>query len=173
VLTGGTVATGALDDLGQARDADRVDVDAAWGGPLRFSPRYAELLRDVTLADSVGFSAHKWCFQPKGTAIVLFKDAEAAHESLSYGATTPSSVYSACLERWIEISPVEKFPLELKPRVAGHSSCYCRFVAVSATLRISPKQGRGIKISTGDAQFSVAGPVIQGPVRNCSISGVR
>ena len=85
VLTAGTVATGALDDLGQARDAGWVHVDAAWGGPLRFSPRYAELLRDVTLADSVGFSAHKWCFQPKGTAVVLFKEAEAVHESLSYG----------------------------------------------------------------------------------------
>ena len=85
VLTAGTVTTGAVDNLTQAAGAAWVHVDAAWGGPLRFSERFADVLDGVESADSVGFSAHKWCFQPKGTAVVLFKDDKAAHEALSYG----------------------------------------------------------------------------------------
>ncbi|NKC15072.1 MAG: aspartate aminotransferase family protein [Gammaproteobacteria bacterium] len=84
VLTAGTVATGAVDELG-VTNAAWVHVDGAWGGPLRFSDRYAALLDGVEQADSVGFSAHKWCYQPKGTAAVLFRDAEAAHAAMSYG----------------------------------------------------------------------------------------
>ena len=85
VLTAGTVTTGAVDNPTQAAGAAWVHVDAAWGGPLRFSERFADVLDGVESADSVGFSAHKWCFQPKGTAVVLFKDDKAAHEALSYG----------------------------------------------------------------------------------------
>ena len=84
VLTAGTVATGAIDDL-ELDGAGWVHVDAAWGGPLRFCPTYRYLLDGVEKADSVGFSAHKWCYQPKGTAVVLFKDAEAAHGAMTYG----------------------------------------------------------------------------------------
>ena len=84
VVTAGTVATGAIDEISGA-GAQWLHVDAAWGGPLRFTDRYTHLLDGVELADSVGFSAHKWCYQPKGAAVIMFKDAEAAHEIMTYG----------------------------------------------------------------------------------------
>jgi len=84
VVTAGTVATGALDCL-NVNDAGWLHVDGAWGGPLRLSRRHGALLDGVEGADSVGFSAHKWCYQPKGTAVILFRDVEAAHEAMSYG----------------------------------------------------------------------------------------
>ena len=72
-LTAGTVATGAIDHLKSLPSAPWVHVDAAWAGPLRFSNQYASLLDGVENADSVGFSAHKWMYQPKGAALVLFR----------------------------------------------------------------------------------------------------
>jgi len=84
VATAGTVATGALDPLA-IEGAAWLHVDAAWGGPLVFTERHANLLEGVERADSVGFSAHKWCYQPKGTAAILFRDSAAAHGAMSYG----------------------------------------------------------------------------------------
>ncbi len=84
VLTAGTVATGSIDDL-NAPGAGWVHIDGAWGGPLQFSHEYRHLLQNCEQADSIGFSAHNWCYQPKGTAIILFKDADAAHGAMSYG----------------------------------------------------------------------------------------
>jgi L-2,4-diaminobutyrate decarboxylase len=43
------------------------------------------LLDGVERADSVSVSAHKWLFQPKESALVLFRDSDAAHEALSFG----------------------------------------------------------------------------------------
>ena len=60
-------------------------VYAAWAGPLRFTAHHASLLDGIDLADSVGFSAHKWLYQPKGSALVLFKDSEPAHQAMTYG----------------------------------------------------------------------------------------
>jgi len=62
-----------------------VHVDAAWAGPLRFSTRHAGLLAGVEGADSVSVSAHKWLWQPKESAMVLFADSAAAHAALSFG----------------------------------------------------------------------------------------
>ena len=84
-LTAGTVVTGAIDHLKSLPSAPWVHVDAAWAGPLRFSNQYASLLDGVENADSVGFSAHKWMYQPKGAALVLFRDSETAHQAMSYG----------------------------------------------------------------------------------------
>jgi len=84
VLTAGTVAVGAIDPLMRG-NAGWLHVDAAWGGPLQFSARHAHLLSGIEQADSVGFSAHKWLFQPKGSALILFKEPAVAHESMSYG----------------------------------------------------------------------------------------
>jgi len=83
IATAGTVATGAIDPL--TINCAWLHVDAAWAGPLRFSALYSERLAGIEQADSVGVSAHKWLFQPKGSALVFFKDAERAHEKLSYG----------------------------------------------------------------------------------------
>jgi L-2,4-diaminobutyrate decarboxylase len=85
VLTAGTVASGAIDPFDAYPDAAWRHVDAAWAGPLRLSERHACLLAGIERADSVGFSAHKWLFQPKECAAVMFRDSAAAHEAISYG----------------------------------------------------------------------------------------
>ena len=65
VLTAGTVATGAVDVLERPASAAWVHVDAAWSAPMRLSPALASVLDGIEVADSVGFSAHKWLYQPK------------------------------------------------------------------------------------------------------------
>jgi L-2,4-diaminobutyrate decarboxylase len=86
VLTAGTTVTGAVDPLGAGADAAWRHVDAAWAGPLRLSERHAALLDGIETADSVAVSGHKWLFQPKESALVLFADSARAHEAISFGA---------------------------------------------------------------------------------------
>jgi len=85
VLTAGTTSTGALDPLALAGRAAWTHVDAAWGGPLRLSPHYADKLAGIERADSVSVSAHKLLFQPKESALVLFRDVGKAHAAVSFG----------------------------------------------------------------------------------------
>lgn len=92
VLTAGTVATGAVDPLDAGTGAAWRHVDAAWAGPLRLS-RHAGLLDGIEAADSVGVSLHKWLYQPKNSAVILFRDPDPAHQALSFGGgylTTPN-----------------------------------------------------------------------------------
>ena len=84
VLTAGATSTGAIDPLELAGRAAWTHVDAAWAGPLRLS-KHAHLLAGIESADSVSVSAHKWLFQPKESALVLFKDTEKAHAAVSFG----------------------------------------------------------------------------------------
>jgi L-2,4-diaminobutyrate decarboxylase len=84
VLTAGTVATGAVDPLSAGRGAAWRHVDAAWAGPLRLSS-HAAVLDGVQTADSVAVSAHRWLYQPKESALVLFRDPDAAHGAMSFG----------------------------------------------------------------------------------------
>ena len=86
VLTAGTTTTGAIDPLEAGVGAAWRHLDAAWAGPLRLSRRHANLLDGVERMDSVAVSAHKWLFQPKESALVLFADAGTAHPALSFGA---------------------------------------------------------------------------------------
>jgi len=83
VITAGTTSSGDIESLDAARDARWRHVDAAWSGPLRLSDRHRHLLDGIEHADSVAVSAHKWLFQPKESAFVLFADHEAAHQSIS------------------------------------------------------------------------------------------
>ena len=85
VLTAGTVGVGAIDPLNELSNAGWVHVDAAWAGALRLTTRHASLLDGIEFADSVSLSAHKWLYQPKGSALVLFKDLEPAHQAMTYG----------------------------------------------------------------------------------------
>ena len=85
VLTAGTTSTGAIDDLSLSGRAAWTHIDAAWAGPLRLSHVHAHLLSDIENADSVGISAHKWLFQPKESAFVLFRNAARAHDAISFG----------------------------------------------------------------------------------------
>jgi L-2,4-diaminobutyrate decarboxylase len=84
VLTAGTTGTGAIDPLDLAARAAWTHVDAAWAGPLRLS-RHANRLDGIEKADSVAVSAHKWLFQPKESAFVLFRDEPRASASISFG----------------------------------------------------------------------------------------
>jgi len=86
VLTAGNVATGAVNPLSAARGAAWRHVDAAWAGPLRLSS-HARLLDGIDTADSVAVSAHKWLYQPKDSALVLFREPQAAQEVLSFGGS--------------------------------------------------------------------------------------
>jgi L-2,4-diaminobutyrate decarboxylase len=84
VLTAGTTSTGAIDPLNLAGYAAWTHVDAAWAGPLRLSA-HAGRLSGIERSDSVSVSAHKWFFQPKESALVLFRDTAAAHAAISFG----------------------------------------------------------------------------------------
>ncbi len=86
VFTAGTVATGAIDPLDAGAGVAWRHVDAAWAGPLRLSA-HAGLLAGIETADSVAVSAHKWLYQPKENALVLFADPDAAHEALSFAGS--------------------------------------------------------------------------------------
>lgn len=83
VITAGQTSSGEIEPLDAARGAAWRHVDAAWSGPLRLSDRHAHLLDGIEHADSVAVSAHKWLFQPKESALVLFADHERAHASIS------------------------------------------------------------------------------------------
>lgn len=85
VLTAGATSTGAIDDLTIVGRAAWTHVDAAWAGPLRLSPQHATKLDGIEGADSIAVSAHKWLFQPKESALVLFRDVVKAHAALSFG----------------------------------------------------------------------------------------
>jgi L-2,4-diaminobutyrate decarboxylase len=85
VLTAGTTSTGAVDDLLLCGRAAWTHIDAAWAGPLRLSQKHAHLLSGIEHADSIAVSAHKWLFQPKESAFVLFRNAARAHDAISFG----------------------------------------------------------------------------------------
>ncbi len=87
VLTAGTTTSGAIDPLHAGKQAAWRHVDAAWAGPLQFSPRFKDRLNGIEQADSIAISAHKWFFQPKESAVVIFKDWSKAESAISFGAS--------------------------------------------------------------------------------------
>lgn len=86
VITAGATSTGEIEPLDAGAGATWRHVDAAWAGPLVLSDEHRGLLAGIEAADSVAVSAHKWLFQPKESAMVLFADVDAAHASVSFGA---------------------------------------------------------------------------------------
>lgn len=87
VLTAGTTSAGAVDPLSLCGRAAWTHADAAWAGPLVFSQTHAARLAGMERADSVVVSAHKWLFQPKESALVLFRDQKRAHDAVSFGGS--------------------------------------------------------------------------------------
>lgn len=85
VLTAGATSIGAIDPLVTVPSAAWTHVDAAWAGPLRLSDRYGSRLAGLERADSVAVSAHKWLFQPKESALVMFRHSARAHDALGFG----------------------------------------------------------------------------------------
>lgn len=82
VLTTGTTGRGVIDTLAPV-NCRWMHVDAAWAGPLKLT-KFASRLDGIECADSVAISAHKWLYQPKDSALVLFKSPE-AQQRISYG----------------------------------------------------------------------------------------
>ena len=75
----GTTSTGVVDPLDELAAIARENrcwyhVDAAYGGPLAFSPKYQHLLRGIELADSITFDPHKWMFVPFSCGATLVRD---------------------------------------------------------------------------------------------------
>lgn len=85
VLTAGTTATGSIDPLSLAGEAKWTHIDAAWAGPLRLSQTHSKRLDGIEAADSVAVSAHKWLFQPKDSALVMFRNLDRANAAISFG----------------------------------------------------------------------------------------
>ena len=85
VLTAGTTSTGSIDSLKLAGLAKWTHVDAAWAGPLCLSDSHKHLMEGIDKADSVAISAHKWFFQPKDSALVMFRDLKKANSEISFG----------------------------------------------------------------------------------------
>jgi len=83
VLTAGTTGRGSIDTL--FAKGLWTHVDAAWAGPLIFT-RYANRLSGIHKADSVVVSAHKWLYQPKDSALVMFKRKESL-KTVSFGSS--------------------------------------------------------------------------------------
>lgn len=84
VLTAGTTITGAIDPLELCGRTAWRHVDAAWAGPMRLT-KFSSALTGIEHADSVSISTHKWLFQPKESALILFRDPAKAHDALSFG----------------------------------------------------------------------------------------
>jgi aromatic-L-amino-acid decarboxylase len=86
VATAGTTNTGNLDPLRAAAGVARVHglhfhVDAAYGGALLFSNRYASRLDGLDLADSVTVDPHKWLFQPFSLGGLFVRDGRRLNRS--------------------------------------------------------------------------------------------
>ena len=75
----GTTSTGVIDPLEDLAIIARENqcwyhIDAAYGGPLAFSPQHKDKLRGIELADSVTFDPHKWMFVPFSCGATLVRD---------------------------------------------------------------------------------------------------
>ena len=75
----GTTSTGVVDPLEELAAIARENrcwyhVDAAYGGPLAFSPKHKDKLRGIELADSITFDPHKWMFVPFACGATLVRD---------------------------------------------------------------------------------------------------
>ncbi|HEX2267985.1 MAG TPA: aminotransferase class V-fold PLP-dependent enzyme, partial [Pyrinomonadaceae bacterium] len=75
----GTTSTGVIDPLEDLAAIARetgcwYHVDAAYGGPLAFSPKHKAKLHGIELADSITFDPHKWMFVPFSCGAVLVRE---------------------------------------------------------------------------------------------------
>ncbi len=95
----GATETGAVDPLNDIADiCDRegvhFHVDAAWGGPVLFSEKYAHLLDGIHRADSVTVDCHKQFYMPMSSGMIYFRDPYAMDEIAYYSeyVNRPGSV---------------------------------------------------------------------------------
>ena len=92
VASAGTVATGAVDPLGEIADVCEREglwfhVDAAYGGPAAFTDDLRPLFGGIERADSIAFDPHKWLYTPLTGGCVLVRDIQHLPDSFSVTAT--------------------------------------------------------------------------------------
>jgi aromatic-L-amino-acid/L-tryptophan decarboxylase len=116
IATAGTVNTGAVDDLEGIAEICRehdlwFHIDGAFGAFARITDRFADTVRGLEMADSIGFDLHKWMYMPFEIACVLVKDGDAHREAFamnaSYIAETTRGVIAGGLpfaERGLELT---------------------------------------------------------------------
>jgi glutamate/tyrosine decarboxylase-like PLP-dependent enzyme len=87
----GNVNSGAFDPLGEVCERAREDgawihVDGAFGLWAKASPKHAQLVRGMELADSWSTDAHKWLNVPYDCGIALVRDADALASAMAIQA---------------------------------------------------------------------------------------
>ncbi len=78
----GATETGTVDDLSKLAELAHTHgihfhVDAAWGGPVLFSEKYARFLAGIEQADSVTIDCHKQLYMPMSAGMIYFRDPNA------------------------------------------------------------------------------------------------
>ena len=81
VATSGTTSTGAFDPLEEIAEVASsrglwLHVDAAYGGAVCLSEKYAHLIKGIEKADSVTIDPHKWFFIPMTAGALLMRKEE-------------------------------------------------------------------------------------------------
>jgi aromatic-L-amino-acid decarboxylase len=95
VASAGTVATGAIDPLGDIADLCEelglwFHVDGAYGGPGVLAEDLRPLFAGIERADSIAFDPHKWLYTPHSGGCILVRDlgmlprSFSIHEHASY-----------------------------------------------------------------------------------------
>ena len=92
VASAGTVATGAIDPLGEIADVCAEEglwfhVDAAYGGPAAFTDDLGPSFAGIERADSIAFDPHKWLYTALTGGCVLVRDIQHLPDSFSVTAT--------------------------------------------------------------------------------------
>lgn len=92
IATAGTVATGAIDPLGEIASVCEEEglwmhVDAAYGGPAVLSDELRPAFAGIERAHSIAFDPHKWLYTPQSGGIVLVRDLQWLSDSFAAHAT--------------------------------------------------------------------------------------
>jgi glutamate decarboxylase len=79
----GTTECGSIDPLEEmaaiaAANNIYFHVDAAWGGPIKFSETYRHLIKGIEKADSITIDGHKQLYLPMGIGLILFQHPKTA-----------------------------------------------------------------------------------------------
>lgn len=91
VANAGTVATGALDPIGEVAAVARrfnlwLHVDGAYGGFAALAPTVRSLFASIAEADSIALDPHKWLYLPVDCGCVLYRDPESARATFAHDA---------------------------------------------------------------------------------------
>ena len=89
VGTGGSVSTGAVDDLATLADIAEefglwFHIDGAYGAFAAAVPECAERFRGIERADSIAVDPHKWLYAPLEAGCTLVRDAATLPAAFSY-----------------------------------------------------------------------------------------